>query len=712
VRPPAGVPRELCRALGLESHYSTHPRTHYPPATLEPVVHSSSLNYARKIASALLCAAVVLVAGCHNNNNATSGYGIVWTTVTAAPGDFTSYITTISSVTLTRNDGVVATAIGTPEYVDFTQLSDIAELWGSGGVPVGTYLSATISLSYTNSSIYVMVNGQPQKAAVLDYNTNAAPTTYSLTVTFDPQNPLVITSTYASTSAQRLAVNFDLAASNRVSFATNPATVYVNPFITAGVVTADTRPIRVRGPLINSSGDVQTYTVYTRPFYDEANNIGTVTLFNQSDTVWTINGKTYVGPAGLSALSTLSAGTTMTAGWTQFVPDYNPANGAHAGRFNLIYVVGASSLEDQYTEGIGGDVVARRGNVLALQGATLFLNTANTFSYEPTLSTVLLGPGTLVTADDNTTLTGLNDDSIAVGQHITARGIYSVLANGSVQIDATGTSSTNTGSVRLQSTELWGPLVSSTADGLVMNLQNIANWPVSDYNFAGNGAVTPNPTAWSVSTTGLTLPAGTVAPDPVWIDGFFTPFGSAPPETTAVAANNESTVQLAGTPLGGGTAQPPGAGTQTCGVGSQICDPASYRVQWNSPGTTTPFATFSTSGFSLDLKNAALGSAVIRIGPESIDATTLSSPLVVPTTAAATSTFAPQYVYGNPLTSTTTSTVTTATTSLHAYSNYADFATSLEGTIDTSNPATQMEAQGVYDRITNTFTATRIDFVL
>ena len=49
-------------------------------------------------------------------------------------------------------------------------------------------------------------------------------------------------------------------------------------------------------------------------------------------------------------------------------------------------------------------------------------------------------------------------------------------------------SSTNTGSVRLQSTELWGSLVSSAAGSLVLNLQTIDDWPVSDYNFAGNGA--------------------------------------------------------------------------------------------------------------------------------------------------------------------------------------------------------------------------------
>ena len=48
----------------------------------------------------------------------------------------------------------------------------------------------------------------------------------------------------------------------------------------------------MRGPLINSSVDVNTYTVYIRPFYDEANNIGSLTLFNQPNTIYTLNAKT------------------------------------------------------------------------------------------------------------------------------------------------------------------------------------------------------------------------------------------------------------------------------------------------------------------------------------------------------------------------------------------------------------------------------------
>ncbi len=255
-------------------------------------------------------------------------------------------------------------------------------------------------------------------------------------------------------------------------------------------------------------------------------------------------------------------------------------------------------------------------------------------------------------------------------------------------LDATGTSSTNTGSVRLQSTELWGSLVSSATGSVVMNLQTINNWPVSDYNFAGNGATAgqnPTPAAYLVDSGAIPLPADTVAGDPLWVSGFSTPFGSAPPDWTAVAVNNELSVQTAGGQVGG--ALPTTPGTQICGVGSQVCDTASLEVIWTqTTGTTTPFSAVSDAEFSIDLSNAAYVSGVIRIGPESIDLKSLAaSPLVVPTTLPATLTFAPQFGYGNPKTSTTTST-SSLTTALVVYSNFPAFVTGLNSVVERNGP--------------------------
>jgi hypothetical protein len=656
--------------------------------------------------AALLCAAAAMTAGCHHPSNI-SGYGVAWVTVTDEPGDFAAYDIIIDSVTLTRNDGAVVTAMATPEAVDFTQLSNVAEFWGTAVIPTGTYLSATITLDYTSAVIVPIGNGTPVAATVTD-SAGLGVTTVAVQVTFDPANPLVVTPTYASTSAELLTIDLDLAASGTVNTAVNPPTMVARPWITAGVQPADTKLIRVRGPLINSSLDVDTFTVYVRPFYDEVNNLGTLTVFTSPSTIYTLNGTSYLGNSGLTALSQLSAGTTVAAAYTTFQPTFNPANSAPAGKFNTVYVVAGSTLEDVYTEGISGDVIARDGNTLTLHSSTLILNTADTFSYETADTNLLLGTGTIVTADDNPTLTGLNYNSVAVGQHITARGLYSIPASGIITMDSTGTTATNTGSVRLQSTQLWGPLVSSSSDSLVMDLQAINGWPVSLYNFSGNGVPTPSASSFDVSTVDVPAPAvpsGVVAGDPLWINGVFGPFGSAPPDFLAFAVNSQASVQVAGT-------TPGSEGTQTCGVGSQVCVPASLQVVWADGGTGVPFTGFGDTGFSINLTNPRLSSAVIRIGPQSIALSSLpASVQIVPTTLAVTSTFAPRFTVGNPTTASTTATIT-ASTFLDVYSDYASFVSQTNTLLSDANPAVQFEARGVFNSTANTFTATSINLVL
>jgi hypothetical protein len=168
-------------------------------------------------------------------------------------------------------------------------------------------------------------------------------------------------------------------------------------------------------------------------------------------------------------------------------------------------------------------------------------------------------------------------------------------------------------------------------------------------------------------------------------------------------------VQTAGGQLGGGVPTTPGVGG--CGVGSQVCDPAVLSVLW-TPGTTTPFTTFSDTSFSINLSNTAITAATIQIGPETFALSSLpSSPLIVPTANATTQTFAPRYSWGNPVTSSTTETVT-STTNLQNSSQFSAFVSGVNTTLSATQPAIQLVARGIYDRATNTFTATQIDFAL
>jgi hypothetical protein len=647
-------------------------------------VHSSFKNRARNRLAALLCACTfgLLAAGCHNNNQ-DSGFGVAWTTLTLADdaGPFTSYLVTVDSVVLVGKLNGAVSAVAVPETVDFTKLQNLSELWATASLPVDTFTSAIITLDYTNAQISVMVNGAPVKATIVDPS-GVTPTTVAVTVSFDTSNELTLLPTFATSNALRLAVGLDLAASNKVDLTTSPPTVTVKPFMSISTTASDNKLIRVRGPLINSSVNSDTYTVVVRPFFDEVNSLGTMTLFNDANTIYTLGGITYVGSSGLTQLSQTSAGSTVTAAYATFEPTPTPGAGVSAGIFHPVYVVAGGTLEDFFTYGLEGDVIARSGNVLTVRGATLFANLAQVVQYENVDSQVTIGPATQVTADGVTSLGPLNFNSISVGQHITARGLYSLSAAGVTLLDSTG-SSADTGSVRIQSTEVFGALISSASGSLALNLQAIENWPSSVYNFAGNGvSAAQDPTAanYLVNTGALTLPAA-AAGDPLWIDGFTSPFGLAPPDFIAEAVNAEPTV------------------------------PATLVVAWTGTGTAAPFATLTSSGLTIDLANAAFGSGSLRIGADTIDIKTLSvNPTIVPAAAVPASNGLPLF---SPVFSVGPGAIAeSATASILSFNGFAAYVTQLTTTFATPTPATQFVARGFYNASSNTFTASSIDVVL
>ena len=636
----------------------------------------------RLVALLSACAFGLIAAGCHNNNQ-DSGFGVAWTTLATSDdsGQFASYIVTVDSVILVgKADGAIS-AIAVPETVDFTKLTDLSELWATASVPVDTYTQAIITLDYTSAQISVIVNGAPVKVNVVDPS-GVVPTTVAVTVNFDTANQLILQPTFATSNALRLAVNYDMFASNSVDLTASPPKLTVKPFMTVSTAASDNKLIRVRGPLINSSVNSGTYTVVVRPFFDEVNSLGTNTLFNDANTVYTLSGQTFVGAPGLQALSQTSAGSTVAAAFTKFEPTPSPGTGINAGSFHSVYVVAGGTLEDFFTYGLEGDVIARSGNTLTLRGATLFANAAQLVQYENLDSQVTIGPGTLVTADGLATLGPLDFNSIAVGQHITARGIYSLSAAGVTQLDSTG-SSTDTGSVRIQSTELFGSLTSSASGSLQMNLQGIENWPVSAYNFAGNG-VSPaqDPTAanFVVNTGALTLPT-LAAGDPVWVDGYVSRFGSGPPDFLAQSVQAEPSVL------------------------------ATLAVAWTGSGTAAPFATLTSTSLSIDRANAAFGSGQLRIGAETIDITTLAaSPTIVPAVAVPAANGLPLFV---PLFSVGAgATAEAAGAPIQSFNGFGPFVTQLTTTFATPTPATKFVARGLYDRASNTFTASTIDVVL
>jgi len=670
-----------------------------------------------------LIGAVALLAGCHSNNNA-SDYGYAWVTVTADPGPFASYVVNIDSITLTDAAGNVYTALATVEPVDLVKLTNIAELWGTATIPDDTYVKATIVLDYTDAEVSVFVNGQPEKATVV-FPTTTTLTTVSIPLNLDPNKSSepVIAYSFGTYNAIRLALDIDLSASNRIDASTSPVTVTANPFVTLSTAPSDNKPIRIRGPLINSNLSVGTFTVYERPFYDEVNNIGTVSIFNSANTIYTIDGTTYVGGAGvggagLNVLSQVSAGVTTTETYAYWYPTKN--NDAAAGIFQSLYVVAGDSLETNYTENVTGEVSARNGNTLTLinstlAGATVALSEGY-FEYVDTPTNVIVGPTTVVTAEGNSTLTNLDYNSIAVGQRIAAIGVYSLPANGIPTIDATApTTGSNTGQIRLLPTQLFGHYTSSGADTLSLSLLAIDGLPVASFEFTGNGgsaATTPSAADYLIDTThanaalsGLNGLAGAGAGTSLWVNGVTTPFGSAPPDFTAFPNYPADSANL--------------VNPSPSAIHQEAAVPASLEVTWTTAGTTTPFTDLSATATSLtiNLQNPALTSAVIRIGPEAVPLATLpASPTIVPNTPdnAVANAVPSCVVAALPSTAQPCQTLFSVGTPNYGISEFVDFGpyvSLLVPGISSAYPATLLSATGFYDRATNTFIANRIDLV-
>ena len=523
-----------------------------------------------------------------------SGCGTAMVSLTDAPGDFVSYIVKVDSLSLTRSDGTVVQTVPVASQVDFAQLVNLSEILTADQVPPGDYTSAQLTLDYSNADIVVSTssgNVTVPAADLINGSTNS-PISGPITVTLSFQNnPLVITDGTVS----NLAIDFNLAASNTVDLSATPITVTVNPVLSASLAPSTSKQIHVRGPLVSVSAGNSDYVVNVRPFEDQSDDFGQMTVYTNSTTNFLINGTSYTGSAGLAALAALPAGTLTTAyGTWDKTSDTFTASIVHAG----------SSVAGVAGDTVVGTVAARSADTLTLDNALVLQPPSASSNSDDDLNfqrqvTVTVGSNTLVSAQGESGPYTIAD--ISVGQRVRFTGTLSTSSSsgGSIASSGSGPSlDATSGSALLEPTRGTGLLTSASSGSLLMNLQYLGHVAASSLNFAGTGsssamdATASNysievPSSFSTSslTTGL----------PVQFTGFVTPFGAAPPDFSASTVISYSQAQ------------------------------AELHVGWSSPGTTTAFTALSST--ELVIGQAALQAAmyhVIRIDDNMLDASTLS----------------------------------------------------------------------------------------
>jgi hypothetical protein len=214
------------------------------------------------------------------------------------------------------------------------------------------------------------------------------------------------------------------------------------------------------------------------------------------------------------------------------------------------------------------------------------------------------------------------------------------------------------------------PASGSTAGSAVVDLMALDGLGVSSFTFAGTGTTAANDASAQsyVVGTGTLSQTGLAANAPIQVLGFVTPFGTAPPDFSAT-----SLVSYAG-----------------------VTD--YLNVSWGWSGSTTALTGLTAASTSLTLSLTNVGwQHDVRIGPESIDLTKLStSPTIVPSTTGMLN-----FTIGH-----------AGSFKAENFSSFASFVTQLSSELAGSVGVIQINVAGTYDSTTNTFTANGLAILL
>jgi hypothetical protein len=548
----------------------------------------------------------------------TGNSGAAMITLTDAPGDFLSYVVNVVSLQLTRSDGTVVETVSTATQVDFAQLVNLSEVISAAQVPSGKYVAASLTIDYGEGTA-----ADPNAMIVVDNGAGGLTVPAGNIINFSTGNPLVAPNNQMTLTLQlpadaplvitpgtvaNLALDFDLAASNTVTPAMPSSTtaassvmVTVNPVLSASLTPDTTKQIRVRGPLVsvtNTMGNT-SYTVSVRPFFNAAGSQGQVVVNTTSTTNFAINGTSYTGNAGLTALAALATGT-LTAAYGAF--DVTTQT------FTASTVYAGSSIPGAGQDSVEGTVIARSSdNVLTVSRGIVFqpasLGQLGLF-FKPQLA-VTVASTTTVTEDGQAGPFTAQD--ISVGQHLQLFGVLGLDTSGNPTLDATN------GSARLMVTPLWGNFSSSTGGVVTVALKTLDGlWPAF-FDFTGTGTSSAQDAVASAYTvavpTALQIPAASPG-TPIRFYGFVEPFGAAPPDFGALSLVNYTDTN------------------------------AEFVAFWPRPGLTAPFVA-PLSATNVVISQSTLQSAAfetVELGPERFDPSTVSAGITLVPNAAATST--------------------------------------------------------------------------
>jgi len=613
-----------------------------------------------------LILALLAVAACSN------GGTVVTMTATASTDPFIVYRVGLASVQLKTSSGKTATILPAETTVDFTKTLDLSELLGAATIAKGTYVGAVITLDYSAAQI-IYDDGSADGVALVPVDGNGkAFGLVSVGVALDPGDPI----RSAAKQAERLSLNFNLAASNLINLSKN--TVTVTPLIAASAQPIDSKQVRIRGPLIGASGSFLTSGVM--PFESTTAGPGQLSIEWSDTTTYEINGFVATGAAGQAQLAALPANSltttfgTLTITSTAATPA-TPATSATpttptiptaptSTATSSVTFAASQVLVDGAVQGVGlgrlsGTVSARSGDTLGIEDATL-IQAGGTVTFLPGTSIVNLGPNTLVTFFGQGVAAAISPQQISIGSVIEAFGTESNTSTGQILLDASA------GRVRLDLTSASGSVTAQGSQLLTLNLTMLGGRAISAFDFVGSGATASQ---YGVSTGTLDL-TNSIAGAPAIVTGFPNEFATPAPNFTATTLLDPTTIQ------------------------------AELVLDW-SGGTAAPFSSFDSSAIVVDVANGSIGLRhQIQIGSDIVNLVGLSSnPSITPATSS--STASTVYSIGH-----------ASSFTVENFESYGAFIAQLQSELNGTTLATGMTAVGQYTASTFAFSATSITLFL
>ncbi len=455
------------------------------------------------------------VAACQNaeEDNAvvdnTEETGELVISLTDAEGDFLAYAVDVVSINMIRADGAEVETLSQTTRVDFSQYVELSELLTVATVPVGSYVSGSMTLDFSEADIQVEVSGEAVAADVEDSDGNAI-TRITLDVSLNEYGALVI----APGVPAYLTLDFDLASSNSVDTSITPPRVTVEPVLVADVDLKAPKDHRLRGLLAGVDREASSIRLAMRPFFSREGDFGRFNAYVDDETVYEVDGVSYRGESGLLQMAELDLNS-----WVVIFGNIN----VELRRFEASEVYAGESVPGSDMDSVLGVVLSRSGDELQFH-ARMIVKADGGVIFNKRLG-ITFSEFTKVTRQ--LSLGAFSKDDISVGQRL--------VLLGTLTEDGDNLNMHMPEHVRMLVNSLGGSAVVVNDGELTLALQHLNGRSLRVYNFAGTGVSSDQDADvdnYQVNTSSLSL-LGVDIGEPVKVYGFVTPFASAPADFDA-----------------------------------------------------------------------------------------------------------------------------------------------------------------------------------